>query len=384
MARLLAAVLLVYSVPLATTMTSAPPAPAAGAACAPRLLLSPPPPGCLGQPGSTPPGVTCPEQPSSANGGMLLDATNVGSVPLALTHVRVLVPANYTPCPTSGCPSGTCGVGQPFYTGGPPCTGTSFPFQVMFRRKAASCSAQDFFCTGSVRDGSFLRNASGTFMRGVVDTSSSPPAPKPAVAVGPGQKAPPKGSVPGAPAGNYFDQSWISVLNASLYGSMQIVDVPGEFFISVAPGETVGVWLLFMDATKSPRAKDDSIVVGNGTAADNSTRLVQDAHLRLSYAMQATTELCANWGNMRPWTGAFGYALLAPDAASVPVPASQPQCPASSGGGVVAAAVIGWIVAIAATAAAVRQHLRCDGAKASQDDDMTKHELLPMNPREGA
>jgi hypothetical protein len=386
MARVLVALVLVRTAPTALAMIAAPPAPSAGAACAPRILTSNPPAGCLGQPGVTPPGVTCPEQPSSANGGMLLDVTNVGVVPIALTHVRVLVPANYTPCPTTGCPSGTCGVGLPFYVGGPPCTGTSFPFQVMYRRKGQCSSKAGEFCTGSVRDGSFVRNASGTFLKDVLDTTATPPAVHPAILVTGGHSGAHKGSVPGSPAGNYFDKSWISVLNATLYGSMQIVDVPGEFFITVAPNETVGMWFLFMDATKSARAKIDSLVIGDGTAADNSTKMVQDSHLRLSYAMQASTEFCANWANMRPWTGSFGYALLAPD---VLAPTTQPQpspqqcaAPPSGGGSAVAAAVIGWLVAFVATAVAVRLHLRGGGDRgktATEENQQSSYELIGRN-----
>jgi hypothetical protein len=260
----------------------------------------------------------------------------------------------------------------------------------MFRRKG-QCSKASDVCTGSVRDGSFMRNASGTFLKDVLDTSATPPAAHPSMQVGQASAAAGvhKGSVPGSPAGNYLDKSWISVLNATLYGSMQVVDVPGEFFITVAPSETVGLWLLFMDATKSARAKDDSIVIGDGTAADNSTRLVQDAHLRLSYAMQASTELCANWANMRPWTGSFGYALLAPDApAPTSQPTSQPQCSASSSGGsAIAAAVIGWLLAFAATGVALRLHLRggSDARKPAGDagDGAHTYELMPT-PRNGS
>ena len=76
--------------------------------------------------------------------------------------------------------------------------------------------------------------------------------------------------------------------------------------IPLAVNETIGLWFLFMDNTRSSRATN-GVVMGNFSASDPFMTLVTDGTLRLSHAMQATTWNTANWGNIRPWTGAVKY-----------------------------------------------------------------------------
>jgi hypothetical protein len=297
-------------------------------------------------------------------GGMFLDVTNVSPNPVIITGFQTLLPATYTPCavsscpggsctPSAACPSGTCATGFPYYPGGPACTGTSFPFQVralggprvlrcnllkrilfiqqvLFRRNT-NCSG----CTGSVRDNSFLVNSTGVYLKPGMDQSGTTTIYTNLTNVIPSASIPKgtayaNGSLPLAPAANPADSSWISAVNATLYGSNQIVDIPGNVAIPLAVNETIGLWFLFMDQTKSSRGTN-GVVMGNLTLSDPYMTLVTDGTLRLSHAMQATTWNTANWANIRPWTGSVKYVVpsagLTCPALPPPSPSPPPQVP---------------------------------------------------------
>ena len=169
-------------------------------------------------PGTTPAIITCQAQPGSANGGLLFDVTNIGASPIALTAMSLLLPTAYTACasPTA------------FYAGGPLCTGSSFPLQILYRRRTPAACLAGLVCIGSVRDNAFYLN--GSF-------------------------APSGGAqlvAPGAPAGNPFDPSWVSAANVSLTGPLgAVAPLPANsIYIGLAPGEVVGIWLI----VRAPRA----------------------------------------------------------------------------------------------------------------------------------
>jgi len=226
--------------------------------------------------------------------------------------------------------------------------GSSLPLQILYRRKAAVCPPGGWLCSGSVRDSSFFRNASGTFLGAVTDTTAVPPISFPPARVGRAADwgSINIGSVAGAPAGNYHHPSWVSAVNAVVAGSASLAEVGGAS-IAVAAGETIGLWFIWMDGTRSYRSIDDVVPgmagVWAGGAGDPSTNLASDGHIRLSYAMQARSWMNANWNNTRPWTGAVRYTID-----PGPSAAAAPTCAAGRGkGGAVAAAVVGWLLAAA-------------------------------------
>ena len=77
-----------------------------------------------------------------------------------------------------------------------------------------------------------------------------------------------------------------------------MVDIPGNVSIPLAVNETIGLWFLFMDNTKTSRATN-GVVMSSLNASDPFLSLATDGTLRLSYAMQATTWNTANWANIR-------------------------------------------------------------------------------------
>ena len=67
---------------------------------------------------------------------MMMDVINSSPQSITITGFSMLVPAAPTTCASTGCPSGTCGVGLPYYTGAQaaPCMGNNtFPVQVLYR-----------------------------------------------------------------------------------------------------------------------------------------------------------------------------------------------------------------------------------------------------------
>lgn len=206
MAAMLALVLL--ALPLQAAAFTASPIAPIPANCGTRAVTNPIPPGCLGQSGTIPTGWTCPTQPGSANGahshatgrlcesvlpqaygvslfllpqknnyltrcapacaltsrhvcagGMFFDVMNMSPNPVIITGFQTLLPATYSSCtistcpggfctPSSACPSGTCLAGYPYYSGGLPCTGNSFPFQAR-THSANMCEAGPYTLTHS-------------------------------------------------------------------------------------------------------------------------------------------------------------------------------------------------------------------------------------------
>ena len=273
-------------------------------------------PGSLNPSASLPaPYLTCPAQPGSANGGMLLDVVNTSPQSVTITGFSMLVPAANATCITSGCPSGTCGVGLPYYTGAQasPCLGgPNFPVQVLYRY-------------GSIQDGSFVSNSTGKYLLPSVDNTASPPANVAgAMLVNSTNNQLVKGSVPGTASCDVT--KWTVALTANITGALLggMNAVPGNVSLVLSPGATMSLWFLFLDGTRSARATD--------SLSDPSAPLVSDGYLTLSHAMQATSINTANWNNVRPWSGIIKYSATcySPPPPSPPPPNPPPPSPPPS------------------------------------------------------
>ena len=210
----------------------------------------------------------------------------------------------------------------------------------------------------------------GTFLGVTVDSTQVPALTYPPVHVGrPMDYNINIGTVANAPAGNLAHPSWLVALSSTLVAASASLANVGGLSISLAAGETIGLWFIWMDGTRSIRSVD-AVVPGvagvySGGSADPTTNLVSDAHLRLSYAMQARTWMNANWNNTRPWTGAVRYTVDPPPGAP---PAACPAAAASGGGGgAVAAAVIGWLLAAALGGLLVRARAAGSGGRRGGD-----------------
>jgi hypothetical protein len=175
---------------------------------------------------------------------MLLDVTNVGSAPLTITAVEVLLPQG------------------------------SHSLSLLLRRKTLPCTAGTV-CTGSVRDNQF--NLDGTFAAGGSATTVAPLA----------------------AAGNLSQSSWRPVLGCvdatNAAAAAPTIAVLPAVSITLAAAEVVGLWFYFLDGGQWARVTDANIATGMGTAACNNMpgdptfAYVDDGALRMSAAMQAST-----------------------------------------------------------------------------------------------
>ena len=103
-------------------------------------------------------------------------------------------------------------------------TASSPLHQVLFRRNQTALNCPS--CTGSVRDLSFIQNATGVFLKAGIDQSVAATVYTNTVNI---NGSIPKGTayadgaaLPQAPAANPYDASWISAVNATLTGSNQL------------------------------------------------------------------------------------------------------------------------------------------------------------------
>jgi len=221
------------------------------------------------------PNITCPQKPGSANGGMLVDITNISPYAMTLTSISILTPVIGS-------------MGSNF-------TSTSYPLQVLYRRKDATTCQPGFVCTGSVRDNVFFTN--GSYWNATAGGSG--------------------GVAPYSAAGNLASPTWLNAYPVSnpvtVVGNGTIVAVPGNpgvagaGGISLAASETLGFWLYFSDGTQWLRSQDGGpINTGLGTAAFNNApgdptfSYFTDSALRVSAAMQASSLNKTNWGAWLP------------------------------------------------------------------------------------
>jgi len=226
---------------------------------------------------------TCAAQPGNANGGMFWDFINSGSSYISITDIGLLS--------LPGLPSQTS------------------PLVVMFRRYNATACRPGLICTGSIRDNFFKIN--GSFAPGagtnVLPTLSS-----------------------GVPAGGLLDPSWQVLANVSFPYSGAVTSLGVPLSLTLAPGETVGMWYFYADGSK-PNRETDSIVSSSGMGASGSTpqaykgwnytatdptyNYTSDGTLTITVGMQATsmkgintgTANTPNFGNMRPMTISVTY-----------------------------------------------------------------------------
>jgi hypothetical protein len=237
--------------------------------------------------------IACSKQPGSANGGMVMDVTNIASstIPstIQLSSVQILLPfQNTTAVSGSG------------WTG-------SAPLSVWYRRVGSNCVAGTV-CTGSVRDGQF--NVDGTLVAGA------------------GQQV----RAAGSPTGNILDSSWTQVVTNFIVSGNYTLSavVPFSAPIPLGPGSVLGFWIRFMDGQSMTRETDSSL---NGLGSSSSPTpnfnapgdptfsYIQQGYLRLSAAMQMSNSTTPNWGNMRPFVSNWGYtASCTADPPSSPPP----------------------------------------------------------------
>jgi len=245
--------------------------------------------------------LACPGQPGSANGGMLFDVTNTASSTVTLTNISILTPP--------ACLGGTA----------------ACPVQIWYRRinlSAPYCTTPSgMFCNGGIRDGAF--SVTGVYNYGSYVTASSGV------------------SVPGAGLLGTAESSWTLLLTGSATAANAVVPVAGSFSLAIAPGETVGIWQIYTDLTKSTRVTDNYIpdytaatVSGFNTPADpfytnGASGGFSDANIRISASMQATSFIKSNWANVRDTTVSFGYTVGSGTTCSPPPVFYPPPTPPS-------------------------------------------------------
>ena len=185
-------------------------------------------------------------------------------------------------------------------------------------------------CTGSIRDGSLAGNVTlAGFNNGASNATGAYVLPWGAagLAVAAGQST--RATVAGAPTADLAHPSWVLAANATGLTTLgQIGDVvpAGGMWIQLAPGETIGLWILYTDGTAAVMLnKPAAMAIGDGTAADATTNFTSDGTLQVSWGVYAAPNyLTVNWANIRGWAGSLYYSVLPPPPPPSPPPPSPP------------------------------------------------------------
>ena len=124
---------------------------------------------------------------------------------------------------------------------------------------------------------------------------------------------------------------WVSLINANIYQDGGYAWLPAFSAVTIAPHTKAAFWFRFTDMTKPMRSNPPKLgtspyVYPNVSSTDITYQIfntTSDGALSITWAMQATDYITANWGNVYTFSGDVKYTTCDPP----PAPPSPPFAP---------------------------------------------------------